>query len=117
MQSGYRIILNIFLITAAFLAIGLLIFQDDLYASKSLTNDLGAWAKGINVAPDIAASDKALEHPALGNLKNYVVNFDFNRVCWRPGAPACTPGNRLPFLVKPDESAVPAPVEVKPVEQ
>ncbi len=115
MQSGYRFILNSLLVLIAFFAIGLFIFQDPIFESKSVSNDIAnieAWTKSLKVTPDIGASEATLKNEALAGLKNYVVNFDFNRVCWRPGSPACAPGNNLPFLVKKDEPAVPAaPVE------
>ena len=111
MNSRYRFILYALVILMVFGAIGLLAFEDPLLESRSPSRDLNNWVANLVVTPQLSVPEDMLKHSVLLGLKNYIVNFDFDRVCWRPNAKPCAPGNSLPFLIEEKDKEKPAVID------
>ncbi|MFA5184039.1 MAG: hypothetical protein WC456_00770 [Patescibacteria group bacterium] len=93
MRQGYNIIL--YSLVGLLLAAGLLLFLfqarifDYLLAGMDLGDPLAT--STITVPARDTLDPEVLQAPRFTALTNYVVNFDFDNICWRPDA---TP-NRL----------------------
>ena len=84
---------------------GLLLFLFHVQLFNFLEGNLDLGDPAVSSAPRAASGTPSwdvLQNPRLASLTNYVVNFDFDNICWRPDAA------KIQTVLSPENTVTPA---------
>lgn len=104
MKNNYKILLIIITILLILIGGAILLYREEalnMLSVEAEISDLSSNPFLQTVKAEDALDLSVMKSPVLENLKNNVVNFDFNEICRRAGSSGCSLGSARPFDTSP----------------